>query len=274
MDPEEHRDFVVRLFQPGDTPRIHALIFEGLISGPDSPCTIALRRNLCARISCMTYASLSLGFLVIYAARSSVTRFTGGLLCAISLAFFFSIRRSITNMFLDVCATACSTDLSDIAASYTVPLPGDGAHNPRRAGQGGFWVAAIEQPYGQHKSSEVVGCLGLGALLWFLLYYPLTGELRRMFVGMHYRRRGVATQLLITALDHARRFGPPLETLELETSEFQSGAQELYERRGFRVIETRVMGMGIMSKISMLRFRLDHPLADKDRALVLRSPRE
>ncbi|KAJ7628027.1 hypothetical protein DFH06DRAFT_1338852 [Mycena polygramma] len=268
MDPEEHRGFVVRPFRPADTPQIHALLLEGLLYGPDSPCTIALHRNLNTRISYLTYAGLSLGILAILISRSSVTRLTGVLLCAISLALFFSIRRSITNMFLDVCATARGTDLADIAAFYGVPLPEDRAQIPRRAGRGGFWVAAIELPYEQHKSSEVIGCLGLAGYI-----DASTDELRRMFVGMHHRRRGVATQLLRTALNHARRFGPPLETLELETSEFQIGARRLYGKHGFSVIETRAMGMGIMSKMLMLRFRLDHPVA-KERASVFPSHRE
>jgi ribosomal protein S18 acetylase RimI-like enzyme len=76
-----------------------------------------------------------------------------------------------------------------------------------------------------------------------------------MFVSMHHRRRGIGSQLIDVALDHVRRLRPPLETLELETSELQLVAQRLYEKHGFRLVGTRVMRMGVLSSLTMLRFR-------------------
>lgn len=76
-----------------------------------------------------------------------------------------------------------------------------------------------------------------------------------MFVSIHHRRRGIGSQLIDVALDHVRRLRPPLETLELETSELQMAAQRLYEKHGFCLVETRVMRMGVLSSLTMLRFR-------------------
>ncbi|KAJ7868687.1 acyl-CoA N-acyltransferase [Mycena leptocephala] len=261
--------FIVRRFQPKDAPQVHALLVEGLVYGPDSPRNTALRRNLNSGVSCATYAGFVLGLGCICSCRSSFFQLVGIALCIVSLALFLFVRRSITNMFLDVCATARTTDLADIAAFYTVPQPADRAQIASKHGPSGFWVAVLASA--GHPSSQVVGFLGLGMshIIYKSRINPTSsppadcqkdaasssGELRRMFVSMNHRRRGIGSQLISVALDHVRRLSPPLETLELETSELQLVAQRLYEKHGFRLVGTRVMRMGVLSSLTMLRFR-------------------
>jgi GNAT superfamily N-acetyltransferase len=195
---------------------------------------------------------------------SSLSRAGGIAICISSAALFFYAHWSIKNFFLEVCAIALKADLADITAAYKLS-----PHIYPKPDPNGFWVAVSENS-GQHYS-QVIGFLGLGTSPQHLIVltltlsllsaeYPVGGdpssaELRRMFISMHHRRRGVASQLIRTALSHAQQFNPPLRTLVLETSEFQLAAQRLYEKHGFVFAERRVMRIGLLSSVSMLRFR-------------------
>ncbi|KAJ7835099.1 acyl-CoA N-acyltransferase [Mycena olivaceomarginata] len=236
--------FIIRQFQPKDTPQVHALMSEGLVHGADSPCNVALRRNVGSRIACICYTLFALGVWMLSGA-SSLSRAGGIAICISSAALFFYARWSIKNFFLEVCAIALKADLADITAAYKLS-----PHIYPKPDPNGFWVA-VSETSGQH-CSQVIGFLGLE---YPVREDPSSAELRRMFISMHHRRRGVASQLIRTALSHAQQFNPPLRTLVLETSEFQLAAQRLYEKHGFVFAERRVMRMGLLSSVSMLRFR-------------------
>ncbi|KAJ6546179.1 acyl-CoA N-acyltransferase [Mycena vulgaris] len=242
-------DIIVRQFQPKDAPQVHALLVEGLVYGPESPRNTALRRNLSSTLSCATYTGFALG-LVCLSSTNYVFRFGGVALSFGAAALFFYVRRSITKMFIEYCATARNTDMADISASYEITPSVDGAKSLSAQGPGGFWVAAIESP--ENKTSEVVGYLGLD---YHANADPTSGELRRMIVSMHHRRRRIGSLLITAVMDHARRLSPPLETLDLETSEFQPGARKLYENFGFTYVGTRVICGGALVSMKALRFR-------------------
>ncbi|SDB93413.1 Acetyltransferase (GNAT) family protein [Sanguibacter gelidistatuariae] len=60
-------------------------------------------------------------------------------------------------------------------------------------------------------------------------------EVKRVFVGQDYRRRGLAGQLLGALEDHARELG--VRRLVLQTGVRQPEAVELYERLGWQPVE-------------------------------------
>ncbi|KAJ7660390.1 hypothetical protein DFH06DRAFT_1089716 [Mycena polygramma] len=157
---------------------------------------------------------------------------------------------SIRKVFTGFCATARETDMADIPTTYDVPLSVDGVNSPTAQGPGAFWVAAIESP--ADKTSEVVGYLGLD---YRALADPSSGELRRMIVPMNHRRRRIGSLLITAALDHARRHAPPYERLDLETTEFQPGARKLDENHGFSLVGTRIVRMGPLFSMTVLRLR-------------------
>ncbi|KAJ7747805.1 acyl-CoA N-acyltransferase [Mycena metata] len=242
------RDFIVRPFQPSDTPNIHALLVECLVSAPDSVRNAALGRSF---ISFARYTACGLGLLLL--PRWDLDQFhlpVGGVaICLISMALFLVERRSITATFLSECKTAQNTDLADIAAFYKVSLGDPSERNrPQILGPSGFWVAALES---KGETSQVVGCLGLDC---HRRADELRGELRRMFVSRHYRRHGIGFRLLSEVISHARGFTTLPMTMELETSELQLAAQSLYKKHGFSVVGTRVIPMGRLSPLSMFRF--------------------
>ncbi|KAF7342368.1 N-acetyltransferase domain-containing protein [Mycena venus] len=210
------------------------------------------RRNLFSLVSCATYTVFLLGLWYL-GGHGNLSRLSGAALCITSAALFVYRRLSITNFFLDVCAIALKADLADIASAYKVSLPIERAQFPNfRRGPSGFWVAALDNN-NRNQSSQVIGFLGLDFSPSAVS--PSCAELRRMFVSVRHRRRGVGSQLIDVALAHARQFSPPLETLEIETSEFQPTAQRLYEKHGFSFAGKRIMRMGPLSSITMLRFR-------------------
>jgi len=238
-------NIVVRQFRPADAPQVHAMLVEGIIYGPESPRNIALRLSLTSRVACLAYIGFVLGLACLFA-RDGVLmlRVAGVVLCVGAAVLFGCLRRSITRMFIDFCAKARRTDMADINKTYEVPLSEDETQGP-----GGFWVAAIEALGG--TESEVVGYLGLD---YGATADPSSGELRRMIVSPHHRRRRIGSLLISAALAHAQR---TLATLDLETPEFHTGAQRLYARHGFTVVGSRVMRTGIFAtRVLRLRRKL------------------
>ncbi|KAJ7479471.1 acyl-CoA N-acyltransferase [Mycena latifolia] len=228
-------DIIIREFQPKDTAQVYALLVDGFVHGQESPPSTALRRNLTSPLAFGTYAVFSFGLAGLCRAELAF-QLGGAALCVFAAALFFYVRRSITNAFLDYCAVARKTDMADIPAHYQSP--------------GGFWVAAIESP--DRKTSEVVGYL---ALDYRYNADPTCGELRRMIVSSQHRRRRIGSLLMSAVFAHARRFSPPLETLELTTSEFQPGARKLYENHGFAVVSSHVARWAPLLKFRILRLR-------------------
>ncbi|KAJ7690828.1 hypothetical protein B0H17DRAFT_1064013 [Mycena rosella] len=239
---------IVRQFRPQDAPQVHALLIEGFAYGPESPCNTALRRNWSSRVACATYVGFALGLVCLWN-KNPLLRLCGAIFCVGAAGLLVCVRRAIIQMFAVFCATARKTDMADIPASYEVPLSVDGIQPPPEQGPGGFWIAAIDSP--DLKTSEVVSYLGLD---YRANADPSSGELRRMIVSMHHRRRRIASLLITAAMEHARH-SPPLESLDLETTEFQPGAQKLYENHGFSVVGSRVMRMGPLFSMTVLRFR-------------------
>ncbi|KAJ6458933.1 acyl-CoA N-acyltransferase [Mycena vitilis] len=247
--PRASGDIIIRRFQPRDAAQVHAMLVEGLVYGPESPHNTAQQRSFTSRVSRVAYLGFALGIACLW--RNTLAfRITGAALCLGAVAVFLHMRHSIRKVFNGFCATARETDMADIPTTYDVPISLDGVHSPTTQGPGAFWVAAIESPVG--KSSEVVGYLGLD---YRAIADPSFGELRRMIVSMKHRRRGIGSLLITAALDHARRHAPPYETLDLETTEFQPGARKLYENHGFVLVGTRIVRMGPLFSMTVLRLR-------------------
>ncbi|KAJ7146708.1 hypothetical protein C8R44DRAFT_845726 [Mycena epipterygia] len=247
--PRSGGEIVIRQFQPKDASQVHSLLVEGVIYGPESPRNTALHRNLYSPIACACYAGFALG-LGCLCMSNPVFQLGGLALCLGASTLFFCVRTAITKMFVHFCSTARNTDMADIPSSYEIPPSMSDRKGSPAQGPGGFWVAVIESP--DHKTSEVVGYLGLD---YRVNADASSGELRRMTVSMHHRRRKIGSLLIAAVLDHARHLSPPLKTLDLETSEFQPGARKLYENYGFSLVGSRIMRMGPLFSMTVIRLR-------------------
>ena len=106
-----------------------------------------------------------------------------------------------------------------------------GVELAQRYGDGGLSPAEAQQfsPPGvfllAERDGTVVGCAGLRVL------EPGVGEVKRMYVDLAVRGRGVARELLAALVQHARDSG--LERLLLETGSEQPEAVALYESEGW-----------------------------------------
>jgi putative acetyltransferase len=98
-------------------------------------------------------------------------------------------------------------DLDDIEDSYR-----------RRGGE--FWVV-------EDATGRLVGTCGV----WPDPVDPKRCELRKMYLDPSLRGRGIGSQLLELALDHARTAG--FRRMELETNHAMEAAIALYQRAGF-----------------------------------------
>ncbi|KAJ6611243.1 acyl-CoA N-acyltransferase [Mycena sp. CBHHK59/15] len=243
--PRPTNDIVVRQFRPEDAEQIHTMLVEGLVYGHDSPCNTARQRYLFRPVSYAAYTAIALGALLfahtLPAVPNATLKAVGALLALSGAALILYIRSSATAGFLAFCATARATDMADINASYGVPRLGE---PPETQGPAGFWVAAI--------GTEVVGYLGLD---YTASPDPASGELRRMIVSTRHRRRGIGTLLIAAAVAHARTHSPPLRELDLETTEFQPGAQTLYAGMGWARIGERWIIMGKVVRVRVFRYR-------------------
>lgn len=63
----------------------------------------------------------------------------------------------------------------------------------------------------------------------------LTAEIKRMYVVEAFRRRGLATAVILALEDHARRLG--YEVVRVETGTLQPEAIGFYEANGYRRID-------------------------------------
>ncbi|KAF7351492.1 putative acetyltransferase protein [Mycena sanguinolenta] len=268
--PRPGGDVIIRQFLPKDADQLHALLVEGVVYGREfarirSPfpelITTILKRNRLAtwrsggissavfRSSRTVGGALGLGSYVW--STNPAVRMAGGALALCATALFAYRRHSITKMFVHFCATARATDMADIPRTYEVPVSEDGT-KPQSQPQGpsAFWVAVIESP--DYNTSEIVGYLGLD---YHANSDPSTAELRRLTVSARHRRRKIASLLMSAALAHARLYRPLLTTLELETSEFQPGARRLYENLGFSLVGSRIMRIGPLFAMTVIRLR-------------------
>ena len=97
---------------------------------------------------------------------------------------------------------------------------------------GSFWVA-VDGPGGSTgEEGRLVGMFGL-ELLW-----PAEMELRRMYVALDARRRGIARRMLAFAEDFCRSQG--FLKLHLSTSELQQQALSLYRNAGYLTVREEV----------------------------------
>ena len=97
---------------------------------------------------------------------------------------------------------------------------------------GSFWVALDRSGKPAGDDGRLVGMFGLEAL------GPAAVELRRMYVALDARRRGIARRMLAFAEDVCRAEG--VTELHLSTSELQQQALALYRNAGYRLVREEV----------------------------------
>jgi ribosomal protein S18 acetylase RimI-like enzyme len=90
-----------------------------------------------------------------------------------------------------------------------------------------FWVAEANR--------RLVGMVAIQRI------DSITGRLRRMRVTGAWRRKGVATDLLLTAEDFCAEMG--YKRIILDTTEDQTAAHALYEKNGFTRTGSRNIGV-------------------------------
>ncbi|KAJ7075285.1 acyl-CoA N-acyltransferase [Mycena belliarum] len=225
----------IRPYRPSDFPQIRALLFEGFVTSEGSVTAVATRRSLYKFPAPIAYLLGGVGLGVLARAEpwawTSPMVAVGVLLCAAPIALFTFIRRAIPRALIAFCESALAADMRDIPAHY---------------GADGFFVAAQPRddpkPGDAPQDEEVVGYVGLE-------YLPEkdahTAEVRRMIVSAKYRRRGLGERLMRAVIARGETI-PGLRSIELGTSEYQPGAQRLYERLGWVFAGGRTIREGLL----------------------------
>ncbi|KAF6758360.1 acyl-CoA N-acyltransferase [Ephemerocybe angulata] len=136
-----------------------------------------------------------------------------------SVSWILVWRRWLIGSFDEDCEFSLKHDMANIAEYY--------AH------ENGFWVAVVT---GRDGTERVVGCVGLDSRTQ---ENKTQSELRRMSVSEHYRRRGIAMELIKALVSHARERG--LKKVVLSTTSYQGTARSLYKKLGWA--ETGKIGL-------------------------------
>ncbi|KAJ7082172.1 hypothetical protein C8R43DRAFT_1052457 [Mycena crocata] len=253
-----HDRIYIRQYRPSDLPQIRTLLFEGFVTSEDSVAVVAKRRFLFKGPSLVAYllGSLGLGLIARSASWTSLAAGAGAALCAVGVGIFGYVQRGIPRAMVDFCENALATDMRDIAAHYCAPGAFFVAVQPRNVEQND-----VDWPKGSGEGDvdareEVVGYVGLE-------YRPTSdahqaeAEVRRMVVGAAHRRRGIAARLMRAVIAHGERVtaeGHALQAIKLSTSEFQPGAQRLYEKLGWELARVQIRWDSIV-RVSILHYR-------------------
>ncbi|KAG5647828.1 hypothetical protein DXG03_007752 [Asterophora parasitica] len=216
-----------------------------------SPRQVALDTLLFRPISLFAYALILLGFAILV--WSPQHKNWGALLSVGVATLFLSYRFLLSDSFIYYCMKALRTDLADIAKHYSMVSSGTSTEELAPSGPSAFWVVECESR--DEKGVEIVGAVALDC---YEKDGILQGELRRMGVSPHHRRKGIAALLLRALIAHAKDNGIP--TVWLGTTEYQQPAMDMYKKYGWvesgkEILKDR-LGLGV-TKIIMLWFRLD-----------------
>jgi len=114
---------------------------------------------------------------------------------------------------------------------------------------GSFWVA--------HEGDRLAGVFGLEGV------GSSAAELRRMYVDVPFRKRGLARQMLAHAERVCRAAGTP--ALTLSTSELQQAALAFYRNAGYRLVREET-GAAQSNKTvggAIRRYHFEKVLADR-----------
>ncbi len=112
--------------------------------------------------------------------------------------------------------------------SFSLPWPANAFRYELMENQNSrLWVAEVER------------CDGVGVVVGAIVVWLVVDEAHIATLAVHpdYRRRGIATQLLETALRECARLGMCSATLEVRATNLE--AQALYRRFGFDIVGRR-----------------------------------
>ncbi|KAJ3769273.1 acyl-CoA N-acyltransferase [Lentinula raphanica] len=220
---------VIRPFYPSDASHVLNVYFTGLVSGVDSAGYFALTRAFLHWIPMYIAYILSLsgGGVLLLALRTDF-QILGLAIVLLSCCFILFIYYRIRNTFLGYYQDGLRHDMTDISQYYRQDHEKNGS--PIRC----FWVAEIPSMTSE-TGYEVVGCVALDCST--NNNGPLVGELKRLFVLPNCRKRGIGTKLMQTVIAFAKE--KKISSLQLETTNFQPVAREMYSRLGWYHSATR-----------------------------------
>ncbi|XP_078608216.1 N-acetylaspartate synthetase-like [Branchiostoma floridae x Branchiostoma japonicum] len=197
----------IRTFRPSDAKTVRKVLIDGLFSNIDPAFFVGVRRpsvivSVLVLTALMYYWTLSLLYTI---------AFFVALLCLYYLTLLVAAHLLTMGPLFD--------DIENVQGNYM---------KPRR----NFWVAEADD-------GQVVGTI---AITLMNLDKPANecaddvAWLRRMAVSEKYRRQGIAKRLVETAIEFCKR--NKYRRIELITTEVQLPAKALYEKMGFRCVNT------------------------------------
>ncbi|KAG5636261.1 hypothetical protein H0H81_008617 [Sphagnurus paluster] len=150
-----------------------------------------------------------------------------GFLLIAWLVYAWYKRRQIKLFFNAFLEEGMTGELADVLKYFDLRVGQDGICIPN--GPSGFWVA--------EEAGEVLGFVGLtepGSADKGMRLDPKVGDVRRLAVAPEHQRKGIAEKVMHALATHARAHG--IETLELNTSDYNKSALRFYEGLGWRIV--------------------------------------
>ncbi|KAJ7779685.1 hypothetical protein B0H16DRAFT_723883 [Mycena metata] len=235
-------DIYIRQFRPSDFPQVRDLLLEVSVTGKGSVASVVKRGFLFKAPSVAAYlfvgAGLTLAWKLPVEEWISATGVGAATLLALGCTTFVLLRIWITHAMRGFCEEALAGDMRDIATHYGPPAAFFVAVRPTEKLHSDADLKA-----GEKESEKILGCVALE-------YLPerdaSAAEIRHMLVSVNHRRRGLASRLILETIQHAETM-PGVESIKLSTTEFQLGAQLLYEGFGWECEAVHRVGNRIVS---------------------------
>ncbi|KAH8828850.1 hypothetical protein DL96DRAFT_1595784 [Flagelloscypha sp. PMI_526] len=199
-----------RVYQPRDQPGLVALFRRGML-GPGSGARFALKHTLRQSLTHYAGPAIAGSSLIAFISKSKTFQLIGVSTALLSIPAVAFYQGFVWNCFVQYMNGCLKTDMKDICKSYHLSRSNDESDEYAAVGPSGFWVALTD-------TGKVVGC-----------EYTLT-------LLSKISSRPVALKPLFNALlEHTKQHKLEVESIELETTEFQAAAGNFYRRRGFQL---------------------------------------
>ncbi|KAH8818723.1 acyl-CoA N-acyltransferase, partial [Flagelloscypha sp. PMI_526] len=220
----------IRPFRTKDYADVSRIFMEGMATRPGSPSAICLHSQWTWPSSLLCYGIAIASFAVYVSASSPFTKLFSVFSLLASLGFVGLVRMMIKKGLRSMVEKSLQEDMKDIPTYYGL-IPVDASSDALEPENlSCLWVAEY--------NNKLVGFVAFDVK-------PETkiGELRHMAVSPNHRGLGIGSSLVRHLVGHAMKHLESIDHIFLYVGKYQPGAIAMYEKVGFKRVQTDFIPM-------------------------------